>query len=223
VYKVVRADVPGIPAKSPQVLGYIRVQPGAYNDPDPQNIQLPPWSAAPDYLQPIQKSEISGTQTIKFQNPGPGNFMVNDRKYSHDPQFDIKVPLGCTQAWTLLNSGMGGSNSIRHPFHVHVNPFQLADAPKDIKLMDPSGPDVPENWIWWDTIAIPPQLQANGDPGKLVMWSRFRDYPGNFVLHCHILVHEDIGMMANVRVEDPLGLGVGPCQQLTGPISVKCQ
>jgi FtsP/CotA-like multicopper oxidase with cupredoxin domain len=86
----------------------------------------------------------------------------------------------------------------------------LADAPPEIKLMDTSGPDVPENRIWWDTISIPPE--QGGTSGRLVMWTGFLDYPGTFVLHCHILVHEDRGseeyafwMMANVLVEDPFG------------------
>jgi FtsP/CotA-like multicopper oxidase with cupredoxin domain len=223
VYKVVKSLVKNSPQAAPrQVLGYIEVQPGSYNNQEPQDIRLPRWRDAPDYLQPIQRSEISGTQSIEFQNPGPGDFRINangagGKKY--DPgAFDIKAPLGCAQAWTLLNSGPGGAMSIPHPFHVHINPFQLASAPAEIKLIDTSGPDVPENWIWWDTIAIPPA--QGGTPGSLVMWTRFLDYAGTFVLHCHILVHEDIGMMANVLIE---GKGAGPCKPLRKPISVKCR
>jgi FtsP/CotA-like multicopper oxidase with cupredoxin domain len=223
VYKVVKANVAAsLPAATPQVLGYIEVQPGCYNDPEPQDISLPPWKAAPDYLQPIQRSEISGTQTIEFHNPGPEDFEIKangagPKKY--DPEaFDIKPPLGCAQAWTLLNSGPGLVHSIPHPFHIHINPFQLARAPVEIKLMDTSGPDVPENWIWWDTIALPPAQDTT--PGSLIMWTRFLDYPGTAVLHCHILVHEDLGMMANVLIE---GKGVGPCKRLNKPIPVKCR
>jgi FtsP/CotA-like multicopper oxidase with cupredoxin domain len=223
VYKVVKSLVKNSPQAAPrQVLGYIEVQPGSYNNQEPQDIRLPRWRDAPDYLQPIQRSEISGTHSIEFQNPGPGDFRINangagGKKY--DPgAFDIKAPLGCAQAWTLLNSGPGGAMSIPHPFHVHINPFQLASAPAEIKLIDTSGPDVPENWIWWDTIAIPPA--QGGTPGSLVMWTRFLDYAGTFVLHCHILVHEDIGMMANVLIE---GKGAGPCKPLRKPISVKCR
>ena len=162
VYKVVKSLVQNSPLSAPrQVLGYIEVQPGSHNDREPQDIRLPPWRAAPDYLQPIQGSEISATQSVEFQNPTPQNFLISvnnapGKKYDHEA-FDLRAPLGCAEAWTLLNSGMGGLMSFPHPFHVHINPFQLADAPPEIKLMDTSGPDVPENRIWWDTIPIPPQ------------------------------------------------------------------
>jgi L-ascorbate oxidase len=231
VYKVVKSLVNNAPPAAPsQVLGYIEVRPGQpgrpYRDREPQDIRLPPWRAAPEYLQPIQGSEIRASQSVEFQNPTPQDFLINvnndpagGKKY--DPAaFDLKAPLGCAQAWTLLNSGPGGAMSIPHPFHVHINPFQLADAPPEIKLMDTSGPDVPENWIWWDTIAIPPAQGTT--PGSLVMWTRFLDYSGPFVQHCHILVHEDIGMMANVLIEDPLGKGAGPCRPLRRPVRVRC-
>jgi FtsP/CotA-like multicopper oxidase with cupredoxin domain len=228
VYKVVKSLVQNSPqAAIRQVLGYIEVRPGFPfpKEPEPQDIPLPPWRAAPDYLQPIQESEISATQTVEFQNPTAENFLISvnnapGKKYDH-AAFDLRAPLGCAQAWTLLNSGMGGMMSFPHPFHVHINPFQLADAPPEIKLMDTSGPDVPENRIWWDTIPIPPE--QGGTPGRLVMWTRFLDYPGTFVLHCHILVHEDLGMMANVLVEDPFGEGAGPCEPLRRPVRVTCQ
>ncbi len=209
-------------AAVPQVLGYINVETGAYQDTPPQDVQLPPQSDAPAYLQPIPQSEVTGSlRTIEFQMPAAQQFLINGMKYSSDPQFDIVEPLGCTRAWNLKNThGSIPGTPIAHPFHIHVNPFQLVVAPNVIKLIDQSLPDEPGNRIWWDTINIPLESQF---PGGLIMWTRFWDYPGRFVLHCHILVHEDLGMMANVRVEDPAGEGAGPCQQLAVPIPVNCQ
>ena len=40
-------------------------------------------------------------------------------------------------------------------------------------------------------------------PGYFKMRSRFVDYPGLYVLHCHILIHEDRGMMFSVNVGKP--------------------
>ncbi len=58
--------------------------------------------------------------------------------------------------------------------------------------------------IWWDVFPIPSGIQApnNGPliPGYFKMRSRFVDYPGYYVLHCHILAHEDRGMMTTVQV-----------------------
>ena len=65
--------------------------------------------------------------------------------------------------------------------------------------------------VWWDVFPIPAGEQftytkADGTsataniPGYFKMRSRFVDYPGYFVLHCHILAHEDRGMMTVVSV-----------------------
>jgi FtsP/CotA-like multicopper oxidase with cupredoxin domain len=60
-----------------------------------------------------------------------------------------------------------------------------------------------DNFIWQDVIAIPPAL-INKDgsimPGRVVIRQTYKDFVGTFVLHCHILAHEDRGMMQLVRV-----------------------
>ena len=63
------------------------------------------------------------------------------------------------------------------------------------------------NLIWWDVFAIPSGRAAptaansnNVIPGYFKMRSRFVDYQGLYVLHCHILIHEDRGMMFRVNV-----------------------
>jgi FtsP/CotA-like multicopper oxidase with cupredoxin domain len=70
-------------------------------------------------------------------------------------------------------------------------------------------------WVWQDVYAIPsaagatdaagnPILDAKQQqiivPGYYKMRSRFVDYPGLYVMHCHILIHEDRGMMFSVEV-----------------------
>ena len=54
--------------------------------------------------------------------------------------------------------------------------------------------------------AIPhdPKTRRNVVPGYFKMRSRFVDYAGLYVLHCHILAHEDRGMMFSVNVGKPL-------------------
>jgi hypothetical protein len=70
----------------------------------------------------------------------------------------------------------------------------------------------PRPWIvWWDNRAIPTALASasgmvtkpDGSPalmGYFKMWTRFVDFTGMFVDHCHILGHEDRGMMQLVQV-----------------------
>jgi len=70
------------------------------------------------------------------------------------------------------------------------------------------------DYIWHDTIAIPagffkpvvpnpvPSNPADYKfvPGFIRIRHRFLDFPGKFVLHCHILGHEDRGMMQLIEV-----------------------
>ena len=79
--------------------------------------------------------------------------------------------------------------------------------------------DKPDTWrpcdsgpktdlIWWDVFAIPSaravfinnNTQSVTVPGYFKMRSRFVDYAGQYVMHCHILAHEDRGMMTVVEV-----------------------
>lgn len=118
----------------------------------------------------------------------PPSHTINDHKFE-DHHFQETVQLGNTEEWTLYNDNPGARGAA-HPFHIHVNPFQVV-------AIKP-GPDaqeiqLPTPWIWWDTIAIPPG-------GYVRMFSRFVDFSGAYVLHCHILGHEDRGMMEMVEV-----------------------
>jgi FtsP/CotA-like multicopper oxidase with cupredoxin domain len=72
--------------------------------------------------------------------------------------------------------------------------------------------NVPEPRIWWDVFPIPSGVNAKKSdgtpvliPGYFKMRSRFVDYPGWYVMHCHILAHEDRGMMMIVSLE-PAGV-----------------
>ena len=83
------------------------------------------------------------------------------------------------------------SRGIDHPFHQHQNPFWVMR----IEIPDQDGNLVnilPEP-RWQDTVWIP----RNG--GRIVFRSRFPDFVGTWVNHCHILLHEDNGMMQVVQ------------------------
>jgi len=86
-------------------------------------------------------------------------------------------------------------------FTFHVNPFQV------LEIIDPNtGMDTKFEapHIWRDTIAIPPSKTTEriSSRAKVKIRSRYCDFPGTFVLHCHILDHEDRGMMQEVQVLD---------------------
>ena len=73
--------------------------------------------------------------------------------------------------------------------------------------------------MWQDVIAIPPASISknaagqitNVTPGRVVIRQTYLDFTGTYVLHCHILAHEDRGMMQLVRVV-PESNYPGSCQ-----------
>ncbi len=110
-------------------------------------------------------------------------------------QQPIRLTLGTAQDWTITavekqcnDHDFGG-----HPFHIHVNPFQVTS------FTDPKGVTTPMN-VWRDTLFVPVG-------GSYKIRSRYQDLTGLSVLHCHILDHEDQGMMVPIRLVKPNTLG----------------
>ncbi|MEM9925308.1 MAG: multicopper oxidase family protein [Cyanobacteria bacterium P01_D01_bin.50] len=104
-------------------------------------------------------------------------FMINGKSFKPENKRILK--LNNAQIWKL------SSQSDNHPFHIHVNPFQY-------DRIDPEGKD---ERIWRDTLMV---TQAHPE----YIRSRYELFSGKFVLHCHILEHEDKGMMQIVEIVD---------------------
>lgn len=169
----------------------------------------------------------NGTQELTFfiDTSGPdvkfevGNTLNTADVKPYDPtHIDRYLPLGKAQVWTLQ------SHFVSHPFHIHVNPFQI------VSITDPLGKDVsapgaiddiagtpdPQypglKGVWKDTLWIKsliPQNLPTGFSGiyTITLRTRYERYIGEYVLHCHILDHEDQGMMQNVAVVLPDQVG----------------
>jgi suppressor of ftsI len=103
--------------------------------------------------------------------------VINGRPFDPD-RVDIQVKLGTTEEWIVSNTSIE-----EHPFHIHINPFQVTAI---------NGNPVPLTG-YLDTQTIP-------IGGSFTMRTQFKDFVGKFVIHCHILGHEDAGMMAVVEV-----------------------
>jgi FtsP/CotA-like multicopper oxidase with cupredoxin domain len=127
---------------------------------------------------PVPAGAVSGRRTFVFtEDDAAGDFYIDDRKFDAD-RVDVEVALDATEEWTIRNS-----TTEQHPFHIHVNDFQVvsvAGEPYDARSLQ-------------DTVTLPP-----GE--DVVIRMRFTDFTGRFVFHCHILNHEDNGMMAVVEV-----------------------
>lgn len=229
--------------RTTQVLAYIEVYPLNANEPVEKLPTIIPGKR-PDYLQAIGAVTVPEERVVTFNaankgGPGGGQFSI-DGKFYDPTNLGIVAKLNTAEQWLLQNSG----NDIPHPFHIHVNPFQIGGMNPDgslsgrtidfeVDAADRKGPPLdksnPCNWIWQDTVAIPSQYPPPPGPpppgpiGQLRLRTRFLNYPGEYVLHCHILIHEDLGMMTNVTIQDD-GNGVGPCVTLPTypPASADC-
>lgn len=161
----------------------------------------------------IEESEVTGMQELVFNIVG-GQFQISNSFQVNGKPFDPKrvdrvLTLGGVDEWTLR------SDFVSHPFHIHVNPFQI------VEIRDPNGKDVsapgavddfggtpdPQypglKGVWKDTLWV--KNLSPGPAGRytLVVRTRYERYIGDFVLHCHILDHEDRGMMQLIRIALP--------------------
>ena len=111
-------------------------------------------------------------------NPSVGMaFLINGEAYNH-ARLDTQVQLDTVEDWEITNTGM-----MDHPFHVHNNAFQVI-----------SRNSQPESLLAWrDTVLVP-----RGETVRIRI--PFRDFAGKTVYHCHILDHEDLGMMGNLMI-----------------------
>src|ERR1041384_278164 len=179
----------------------------------------------PPYLNDITYNDVHYWRKIVYGwdkgRQGPGRDSNNaaphytiDGKQFEDGVVNQVMRLNSVEEWTIYNQ-----TSVAHPFHIHVNPFQI------VEIYDPSNkdpnrrhinldtpPGTGKDFVWWDNFAIPiAELDGNGNvilgpdgyaknPGYFRMRSRFVDFTGQYVQHCHILAHEDRGMMQLLEV-----------------------
>lgn len=104
--------------------------------------------------------------------------LINGRMMDMN-RVDVSAKLGATEIWQVENLvGMD------HPFHLHGFQFQI---------LDRNG--VPEkDRRWKDTVNVPKHETA-----RFIV--RYDDFPGRWMFHCHILDHEDHGMMGILEVK----------------------
>ena len=97
---------------------------------------------------------------------------------------------GTVEEWNVYNK----TDEV-HAFHIHqVHFLLLANDGRD-----------PGYRRWLDTVNVPPRSRkpdGTYTPGSVRILVDFRDpiVRGTLVFHCHILDHEDHGMMATIRV-----------------------
>jgi len=124
-------------------------------------------------------------------------FMINEKPF--DPKNIRKLELNAVQDWEL------SSKAGDHPFHIHVNHFQIVEKwVRTCLEKDKKGKCKQEEWVhvrpprvWKDTYFV------RSDEITTIR-TVYKDFTGKFVIHCHILDHEDQGMMQSVEIVEKL-------------------
>lgn len=109
---------------------------------------------------------------------GGMRYLIDGRAFDSD-RVDQQVRLGDVEEWTLRNA-----TAMDHPFHLHVWPMQL------LSTGGSAAPGVDRR----DVVDVPAGTEV-------LVRIAFERFSGTTVYHCHVLDHEDLGMMGTVRVD----------------------
>jgi FtsP/CotA-like multicopper oxidase with cupredoxin domain len=138
-------------------------------------------------------------RSFAITQPG-SRWELNGRVYEPDAiAADERVRLGELEVWELVNALNEGETQhpqgMLHPFHIHGLQFQV--------LSREVLPELREGWEsvsagyvdegWKDTV-----LLMRGERVRLLL--RFAEHTGTYMVHCHILEHEDMGLMRDIEV-----------------------
>ncbi len=129
-------------------------------------------------------------QIVFTENVVTNQFFLNGLAFDPNAAPAVVAQSGTTEQWTLLNQ-----TGEVHAFHLHQVHF-LVEAVNGV-------PVSPMHWV--ETVNVPAEFPGGGtqQPGTVTVLADFRDpvVRGTFVYHCHILEHEDGGMMAKITVQ----------------------
>lgn len=103
------------------------------------------------------------------------NFTINGLSFNPD-RTDTRASLDSVEEWESINT-----TTMDHPMHIHTNPFQVV------------GSDALPIRAWKDVALVPAY-------SRLRIRTAFRDFTGRTMYHCHILDHEDLGMMGIAEI-----------------------
>lgn len=167
-------QMPGIALPQKTAMATLRYVPSDRAEPLPLPNQLIP-------VAPLAEPEISREFILNHgvdRSAGSTEFIINGQSFLMD-RVNTRVRLNQVEDWQIVNKA-----SIDHPFHLHTNRFQVVKR---------NGKAEPFR-AWKDTVTI-------GGYETLTLRVKFEDFTGRTVYHCHILDHEDRGMMGIVEIQ----------------------
>lgn len=141
---------------------------------------------------PYSESEVMTTRSLTFraevggpQNALTGPFVINGASFDLEV-INYEIPLNNTEIWQLTNM-----TAIAHPFHIHDVQFYILDVNSVAPPANMKGRK--------DVVLVPPM----GSTVRFI--TRFDDHANSevpYMYHCHMLSHEDDGMMGQYVVFD---------------------
>lgn len=145
----------------------------------PANLRPLPLPTSLASVERLNPSLAAATRRIVFgERMMRAEFFFNDQMFDVN-RVDIRAKRGTLEVWELINK-----TDMDHPFHLHTYPFQV---------LSRNGRAVPYR-AWKDTV----NLQKN-EVVRITI--PFRNFTGTTVYHCHVVEHEDRGMMGVLQVE----------------------
>ncbi len=125
-------------------------------------------------------SKVAMTWTFGVGHDRHGSYWAINGKRFDPSRVDHRVVLGSTEKWRLRNT-----SDLTHYVHLHEELWRTLE--RDGKRPPPWERGYEDTWRL--------------DPGEsVVVAAKFTDFTGDFMVHCHMLDHEDDGMMATFRV-----------------------
>jgi FtsP/CotA-like multicopper oxidase with cupredoxin domain len=135
-----------------------------------------PTSLAPP--SPLATDKVDRTRHFVFsENTKTNQFYINGKQFDAT-HVNVVAKLGTTEEWIIKNVARE-----EHPFHIHVNDFMV---------MAVNGKPV-KSYSEQDTVPLPVR-------GEVRIRMHFNRFLGAYVFHCHILAHEDNGMMGIIDI-----------------------
>jgi FtsP/CotA-like multicopper oxidase with cupredoxin domain len=126
----------------------------------------------------LRRARLARKRVVVFSENRAGTRFFIDGEYYDPTKINFHAKLGTVEQWTIVNH----SEEV-HAFHMHTYPMQVV-----------SVNGVPSTFNGYQDVTDLPSH------GYIVVRIRFEGFAGVTVFHCHILSHEDAGMMANIEV-----------------------
>ena len=137
---------------------------------------------------------LGSPREYELSPPPPASFGFTINGLTFDPaRIDDTITLGTTEIWDVTNIA-----TMAHPFHIHGNSFQIISRTNSWRPIN--------DWEygWKDVMMV-----HSGETVRII--KEFEDYSSPtapYMSHCHILEHEDAGMMTHWVVVNQAGTGI---------------